>query len=144
MVWNTCRVPDVVASGAPSCLREHVLCPRGRQSLIAYWLDFSYQYILRMERDGDIALIRQNLGRRIRKLRKSLGMSQYVFSKMAGINRTYLIDVEKGRRNVSVDNLIRISSGLDVKMSVLFEDVDTISYVEERYEGTIPIDPPVA
>ena len=97
-----------------------------------------------MERDGDIALIRQNLGRRIRKLRKSLGMSQYVFSKMAGINRTYLIDVEKGRRNVSVDNLIRISSGLDVKMSVLFEDVDTISYVEERYEGTIPIDPPVA
>ncbi len=95
-----------------------------------------------MERDGDIALIRQNLGRRIRMLREALGMSQYVFSAMTGINRTYLIDVEKGRRNVSVDNLSRISMGLGVRMAVLFEDVDTISYVEEIYLGTVPIEPP--
>ena len=95
-----------------------------------------------MERDGDIALIRRNLGRKICRLRKALGMSQYAFSDMTGINRTYLIDVEKGRRNVSFDNLARISRGLGVKMAVLFEDIDTISYVEEIYLGSVSVEPP--
>ena len=43
---------------------------------------------------------------------------------MVGIERTYLIDVEKGRRNVAIDNLIKISQGLGVELSYLFKDVD--------------------
>lgn len=77
-----------------------------------------------MIRDGEIAEIRQRLGMRIRYLREERGYSQYVFSDMTGINRSYLIEVEKGRRNIAIDNLIKISQGLGVQLSYLFQDVD--------------------
>ena len=54
-------------------------------------------------------------------------MTQYAFSKMLGINRTYLIDIERGRRNVSFNYLARIALGLHVPLSKLFEGVDTPS-----------------
>ena len=64
------------------------------------------------------------LGTRIHELRVAKGLSQYQFSKKIGMDRTYLISVEKGRRNVSIDNLSKICQGLDVRLSVLFENVD--------------------
>ena len=56
--------------------------------------------------------------------RESQNLSQYKFSEMIGLDRTYLIGVEKGRRNVSVDNLVKISQGLGVSLSELFAGVD--------------------
>ena len=77
-----------------------------------------------MDTEGNTAAIRRNLGLRIRDLREGQGLSQYKFSAMVGLERTYLIDVEKGRRNVAIDNLIKISQGLGVELSYLFKDVD--------------------
>ena len=74
--------------------------------------------------EGDIARIRMRVGARIRELRIAQGLSQYKFSEMINMDRTYLIGVEKGRRNVSIDNLSKIARGLDVRLSVLFEGVD--------------------
>ena len=74
--------------------------------------------------EGHIADTRARAGARIRALRKDRGYSQYKFSDMIGMDRTYLIGVEKGRRNVSIDNLIKIAEGLDVRLSTLFESVD--------------------
>lgn len=94
-----------------------------------------------MQLDGDIAYVRSRLGERIRALRKVRGLSQYQFSDMTGIARSYLIDIEKGRRNVSVDNLAKISHGLDVPLSRLFDGVDTIWYTVEfdgRHERPNP------
>lgn len=83
-----------------------------------------------MHLDGYIAKERRALGRRISLLRQERGLSQYRFSAMVGINRSYLIDVEKGRRNVSVDNLIRIAQGLGIPLSELTKGVD------REYEGS--------
>lgn len=77
-----------------------------------------------MQNEGDIAAIRYNLGNRIRVLRKGQGLSQYVFSRMIELDRTYLIGVEKGRRNISVDNLCKIAAGLGMSLADLFEGVD--------------------
>lgn len=74
--------------------------------------------------EGHIAETRARTGARIRALREGCGLSQYQFSSMIGMDRTYLIGVEKGRRNVSIDNLIKIAEGLDVRLSTLFETVD--------------------
>lgn len=74
--------------------------------------------------EGNIAEIRAQVGARIRTLRMEQGLSQYKFSQMIGMDRTYLIGVEKGRRNISLDNLSKIAQGLDVRLSVLFENVD--------------------
>lgn len=78
-----------------------------------------------MKTEGDIAAIRYNLGNRIRVIRGEQNLTQSAFSKMVEINRSYLVDVEHGKRNVSIDNLIKIAKGLDMTLSELFEGVDT-------------------
>lgn len=79
-----------------------------------------------MKTEGDIAAIRYNLGNRIRLIRGEQNLTQHAFSKMVQINRSYLVDVEHGKRNVSIDNLIKIAKGLDVTLSELFEGIDTV------------------
>lgn len=69
--------------------------------------------------DGDIASTRANLGKRIHDLREERGWSQYQFAEIVPIDRTYLIGVEKGRRNIAIDNLIKISRGLGISVSEL-------------------------
>lgn len=51
-------------------------------------------------------------------------MSQSEFAQMIGINRTYLIDVEHGRRNVSFDNLMKIAAGFDISISELVYNIE--------------------
>ncbi len=78
-----------------------------------------------MKTEGDIAAIRYNLGNRIRLIRGEQNLTQNAFSEMVQINRSYLVDVEHGKRNVSIDNLIKIAKGLGMTLSELFEGVDT-------------------
>ena len=87
-----------------------------------------------MEIEGDIATIRQNLGNRIRMLRKGLALSQESFSKKIEMNRSYLGSVESGKRNVSIDNLCKIARGLDISLSELFIEVDDPASIARRRE----------
>ncbi len=59
------------------------------------------------------------LGDRIRKLRKKHGWTQVVFAERVGIDRSFLADVERGKRNVSILNLDLISKGLKISLSRL-------------------------
>jgi transcriptional regulator with XRE-family HTH domain len=60
------------------------------------------------------------LGERIRKLRKKHGWTQVEFAEKVGIDRSFLADVERGKRNVSILNLELIAKGLEVSLSQLF------------------------
>jgi transcriptional regulator with XRE-family HTH domain len=60
------------------------------------------------------------LGARIRKLRKKRGWTQVVMSEKVGIDRSFLADVERGKRNVSILNLDLMAKGLRVSLSQLF------------------------
>lgn len=64
------------------------------------------------------------LGARIRRLRKEQGLSQRTLALMIGMDRTYLIAVEHGRRNIALDNIAKIAGGLGVSLSELFEGVE--------------------
>ena len=60
------------------------------------------------------------LGNRIRKLRKRHRWTQAEMAERVGIDRSFLADVERGKRNISILNLSHIAQGLNVTLSRLF------------------------
>ena len=64
---------------------------------------------------------RMRVGLRVKELRGELGMSQEAFAYSIGMSRTYLAEVEVGRRNVSIENIDRISRGLGVSLRGFFD-----------------------
>ena len=48
-------------------------------------------------------------------------MSQEAFAHSIGMSRTYLAEVEVGRRNVSIENVSRIADGLGVPLRGFFD-----------------------
>lgn len=48
---------------------------------------------------------------RIKDLRDERGLSQRGFAALIGMSPTYLADIERGARNVSIDNMKRIADG---------------------------------
>ena len=58
--------------------------------------------------------IRNKVGGRVKELRAREGLTQERFALVAGVNRSYLADIEKGNRNFGFDTLERIVSGLGV------------------------------
>ncbi len=67
--------------------------------------------------------IRNKVGGRVKELRAREGLTQERFALVAGVNRSYLADIEKGNRNFGFDTLERIVSGLGVSYSEFFEGI---------------------
>jgi len=63
------------------------------------------------------------LGRRIRELRTALALSQEELADRAGLHRTYVGAVERGERNVSIDNILAIARAVGVSCSELLRGV---------------------
>lgn len=62
-------------------------------------------------------------GQAIRGLRQEKNISQEAFADMCGLHRTYISDVELGKRNVSLENIEKIANALDITLPKLFERV---------------------
>ncbi len=70
--------------------------------------------------------VNEQLGMRIRYLRKNKGLSIEDLALDADINRNYLSDLERGRRNPTLLILEAIANSLDVDLSELFKGIKTI------------------
>lgn len=66
--------------------------------------------------------IRQQVGRRIRDLRESLGDSQLDLASRAGISRETMYRTELGSAAASVDVIVKIAAALQVPPDRLFRD----------------------
>lgn len=64
--------------------------------------------------------IKLKIGQRIKVLRKEIALSQEGLAYKAEVDRTYVTDVENGRRNVSVEILERLIAALDISFSEFF------------------------
>ncbi|WP_373165112.1 helix-turn-helix domain-containing protein [Agathobaculum sp. Marseille-P7918] len=68
----------------------------------------------------------------LRKYRTSLGISQEAFAEKAGLHRTYISAVERGKRSISLDNIQKISDALGVETYLLFLDNEKSSIEGEN------------
>ena len=59
------------------------------------------------------------VGHRIRERRRELAWSQDVLAQKAGISKSFLSDLENGKRSVSADNLLDISRVLNLSLDYL-------------------------
>lgn len=75
----------------------------------------------RVKRNHPDAL-RDILARNIRLLRAQKSMSQETLAFESGLNRTYVSDIERGVRNVSIDNISRLAKALGVPAWRLLKD----------------------
>lgn len=60
-------------------------------------------------------------GRRVKELRKSLGISQEQLSYQCELNRTFMGAIERGEKTPSLSTIIKISKGLNLPLSKLFD-----------------------
>lgn len=64
--------------------------------------------------------IKQRFGLAVRRRRRELDLSQERLAEICELHRTYISSIERGERNPSLENIERISKGLDISMSSLF------------------------
>lgn len=63
--------------------------------------------------------IKARLGRNVRKLREAKGWSQEDYADRAGIHRTYVSDIERGRRNPTITVVEKLAKPFEVQPSQL-------------------------
>ena len=68
--------------------------------------------------------IRERFGDGVRARREELDLTQEDLAGKAGIHRTYLSDIERGSRNVSLVNIEKVAAALSLSLSELFRLVE--------------------
>lgn len=59
-------------------------------------------------------------GTNLKNYRMRLGLSQERFAEKCGLHRTYISDIERFRRSISLENIQRIADALGVDTYLLF------------------------
>ena len=67
-------------------------------------------------------LLRNILATNVRRFRLARGISQQDFAHEIEMDRTYYGGVERGERNVSIDNIERIAKGLEISPYFLLKE----------------------
>lgn len=62
---------------------------------------------------------RHHLARNLRSIRAKKGISQEALADLAGLHRTYVGSVERGERNISIDNIEKLAGALGVMVTDL-------------------------
>lgn len=63
----------------------------------------------------------EKIGNKIRELRSKVNLSQEKLSYACDLDRTYIGSVERGERNISVINLQKIATALNIGVYVLLK-----------------------
>jgi transcriptional regulator with XRE-family HTH domain len=59
-------------------------------------------------------------GTNLRKYRNQLGISQEEFADLCGLHRTYISDIERFKRSISLENIQKIADALNIETYKLF------------------------
>jgi CheY-like chemotaxis protein/DNA-binding Xre family transcriptional regulator len=79
-------------------------------------------------------------GASVRGWRNQLGISQEELAERANLHRTYVSDVERGSRNISLENIEKLARALDISVSALFPErqfVTNLRTPDLRGEGSL-------
>lgn len=67
--------------------------------------------------------VKKVFGAKVRIRRERGGMSQEKFAEIVGLHRTYIGMVERGEKNISLINIVKIANGLGITVAELFNTV---------------------
>jgi transcriptional regulator with XRE-family HTH domain len=60
----------------------------------------------------------------LRRLRTSAGLSQEELADRAGLHRTYISSIERGQRNVSLENIFVLAKALGAQPGELLKSIE--------------------
>ena len=78
----------------------------------------------------------RSLGATIRALRIERGLSQETLANLSDLDRSYMSSIERGLRNISVLNMARIASALQVPLGDLLYGKKTLPFADHTPIGT--------
>lgn len=70
---------------------------------------------------------RSVFAKNLRAYRSKKGLSQEEVADLSGLHRTYVGSVERGERNISIDNMERLAAALELELPDLLNDHETTS-----------------
>lgn len=79
------------------------------------------------------------IGEQIRYIRKSKDLTQQTLSELTGLQLSYISDVERGERNISLETFYKITAALDVPPTDIFKFTST-EVVNELVEKQMVIE----
>ena len=72
--------------------------------------------------------VKLKIGHRIKELREASNMSQKDLAYTADLDRSYIASIENGQRNVSIVNIEKIATALNVTLKEFFNDAEFIKH----------------
>ena len=82
--------------------------------------------------DTKIRRIMEKLASVVESRRSELGYSQQTLAKRAGMSRTYISEVERAERNLSISSLFKLAAALDCEASELLQQAEAALRQEEN------------
>ncbi|KJY66428.1 helix-turn-helix domain-containing protein [Vibrio nigripulchritudo] len=67
--------------------------------------------------------IQQQFGKRLKTLRKEQNLSQEELAHASSLDRSYVGQVERGERNITLENIFKLAAGLNVEPHILLMDL---------------------
>ncbi|HTV28208.1 MAG TPA: helix-turn-helix transcriptional regulator [Xanthobacteraceae bacterium] len=64
------------------------------------------------------------LGERVRKFRREKGWRQIDLAEHSGVHEVHISDIERGAREICLNNLVALAKGLGISVSELVKDID--------------------
>lgn len=79
--------------------------------------------------------VRVLFGKIVRQKRTLKGISQEELAFSSGLHRTYISEVERGLRNVSLENIVKLAKSLDVEPKELLDFPTNIVFQQTEKSG---------
>lgn len=101
-------------------VKEQSHCPTVLTRLIFYrliYIEFSKMSSVKSDKD----LLLSKFGKQVRKIRLAKNLSQEKLADLAGLHWTYISGIERGIRNISLKNIVKISKALELKLKNLLD-----------------------